>query len=113
MGHRALRGHPPYHLIRRLGITTLQLLFLDMAYWLSNKGTAWCNKGMWSVGWDLGMVDKNVYRMRRELVERGLLEVNPTNPKMYRPTRAYIDVMDDDVEHERIKRAYKKGNYES
>jgi predicted transcriptional regulator len=57
-----------------LGITWVEYVYLDMVYHLSHD--RWCNKSLENCGKDLGLDRSNVYRMRKKLIDKGLLIKN-------------------------------------
>lgn len=63
-----------YEVRKQLGITWIEYVYLDMVYHLSKDG--WCYKSLDNCGEDLGLDRSNVYRMRKRLIEKGLLKKN-------------------------------------
>lgn len=61
-----------YEVREKLGITWIEYVYLDMVYHLSKEG--WCYKSLDNCGKDLGLDRSNVYRMRKRLIEKGLLK---------------------------------------
>lgn len=61
-----------YEVRRKLDITWIEYVYLDMVYHLSKDG--WCYKSLENCGKDLGLDRSNVYRMRKRLISKGLLK---------------------------------------
>lgn len=60
-----------YEVRKKLDITWIEYVYLDMVYHLSKDG--WCYKSLENCGQDLGLDRSNVYKMRKRLIARGLL----------------------------------------
>lgn len=92
-----------YEVRKHLDITWIEYVYLDMIYHLSHDG--WCYKSLENCGQDLGLDRSNVYRMRKRLIEKGLLKKNikghvkttvtyakciqQVNPRMQNATQPY------------------------
>lgn len=63
-----------YEVRKKLDITWIEYVYLDMVYHLSKEG--WCYKSLDNCGKDLGLDRSNVFRMRKRLIEKGLLKKN-------------------------------------
>lgn len=63
-----------YDVRKKLDITWIEYVYLDMVYHLSKEG--WCYKSLDNCGKDLGLDRSNVYRMRERLLKKGLLKKN-------------------------------------
>lgn len=59
---------------KKLDITWIEYVYLDMVYHLSKDG--WCYKSLDNCGLDLGIDRSNVYRMRQRLIKKGLIKKN-------------------------------------
>lgn len=63
-----------YEVRKRLDITWIEYVYLDMVYHLSHDG--WCYKTLDNIGEDLGLDRSNVYRMRNRLIHKDLIKKN-------------------------------------
>jgi predicted transcriptional regulator len=61
-----------YEVRKKLDITWIEYVYLDMVYHLSKDG--WCYKSLDNCGADLGLDRSNVYRMRKRLIAKGLIK---------------------------------------
>lgn len=63
-----------YDVRKQLDITWIEYVYLDMVYHLSKDG--YCYKSLDNCGADLGLDRSNVFRMRKRLLDKGLIKKN-------------------------------------
>lgn len=61
-----------YEVRKELDISWTEYIYLDMIYHLSHDN--WCYKSLDNCGKDLGLDRSNVFRMRKRLIEKGLIK---------------------------------------